>query len=154
MVLNKDFSFTIQSPVHGGRNQIWEHITQMKNVNAELMPFAAMTYPPDKAAIAGNHVPLNETLFTSVILLFGFLPVDLHHLAFDAILPGHSFQENSKTLMHRYWKHTRTINEQSNGCLVTDVVHYLPHLPLIGYALLPLYRVIFNHRHKKLRAAF
>ena len=115
MLFNKDFSFQIESPVKGSREEIWRHITQMKNVNAELWPFAKMTYPANKARLDQQEVPLNKTLFTSVILLFGFIPVDLHHLKFDRLEPGYAFYENSTTLTHKYWKHTRSIIEKSNS---------------------------------------
>ena len=118
MLFNKDFSFLIESPVKGSREEIWKHITQMKNVNAELWPYAKMTYPADKAELGKREVPVNETLFTSVILLLGFIPVDLHYLKFDRLEPGYAFYENSTTLTHRYWKHTRSIIE--NRTIVTE----------------------------------
>ena len=153
MLFNKDFSFLIESPVKGSREEIWKHITQMKNVNAELWPYAKMTYPADKAELGKREVPVNETLFTSVILLLGFIPVDLHYLKFDRLEPGYAFYENSTTLTHRYWKHTRSIIENGNSFFVRDELHFKPRLPLTGYAMLPLFKAIFKNRHRRLRAS-
>lgn len=36
----RDFTFTIQSEINADKATAWQHITQMKNVNAELMPYA------------------------------------------------------------------------------------------------------------------
>ncbi len=153
MLFNKDFSFHIESPVKGSREEIWRHITQMKNANAELRPYAKMTFPADKAELDKRQVPVNETLFISVILLLGFIPVDLHYLKFDKLEPCYAFYENSTTLTHRYWKHTRSIIKKGNLFLVRDEVHFEPRLPIIGYLMLPLYKTIFKNRHRKLTAA-
>ena len=153
MLFNKDFSFQIESPVKGSREEIWRHITQMKNVNAELRPYAKMTFPADKAELDKRELPVNETLFVSVILLFGFIPADLHYLKFDRLETGYAFYENSTTVTHRYWKHTRSIIEKGNSFLVRDEVHFEPRVPIIGYLMLPLYKTIFKNRHRKLTAS-
>lgn len=152
--MGNDFTFSIESKINSTRTEVWPHITNMANVNVELAPYVKMTYPKDKSALNDAAVPISETSFTSVILLFGFIPVDFHQLKFDKIEPGHAFYENSTTLMHKYWKHTRSINEKDEGIWVKDEVHFLPRLPLVGYLMLPLYRHIFANRHRKLQTTF
>ncbi|MDB5227884.1 MAG: hypothetical protein JWN78_2077 [Bacteroidota bacterium] len=129
----EDFHYTITSEIHTDRETLWKHITQMKNVNAELMPFARMTYPADKSEIGNNEIPLHQTLFKSLVLLFGFIPADLHFLRLDKIDNGKAFYENSVTAMHRYWKHTRTITERDGKTFLQDELHFLPRIYPAGY---------------------
>ncbi|MCX6198431.1 MAG: hypothetical protein NTY88_04295 [Bacteroidetes bacterium] len=133
----------------------------MKNVNAELSPFAKMTYPKEMSEIgnlpagqAGKEVPLQQVLFKSVILLFGFLPIDLHYLRLDKIDFGTAFYENSYSLQHHYWKHTRTISERNGKVFVKDELHFAPRISFLGYSLLPVYKVVFGNRHKNLSKLF
>lgn len=149
-----DFSFTIQSIVKAAKVEVWQYITQMQNVNAELMPYVYMTYPKNKAAFGGETIPLNEVLFKSTLLLFGFIPIDIHYLRFDTIKYGTAFYENSYSLQHRYWKHTRSLSATGNTTIVTDELHFMPRLPFVGYLLKPFIKTIFRNRHKKLRARF
>lgn len=113
-----------------------------------------MTHPADRASLAGQTVPMGTVLFRSMILLFGILPIDLHALAFDKIQDNKAFYENSTTLTHRYWKHTRSLTDTEGGVMVKDEVHFSPRLPFIGHLLLPIYTAIFRHRHRRLAKAF
>ena len=150
----KDFTFTIESEINSTKEILWRHITQMKNVNAELFPFARMTYPREMSEIGNREVPVSEVLFKSVILLFGFLPIDLHYLRLDKLNFGKAFYENSYSLQHHYWKHTRTISERNERVFVKDELHFAPRISFTGYFLLPVYKMIFRNRHKNLAAAF
>lgn len=149
-----DFSFSIQSEVKASSETLWNHITQMKNVNAELMPFAKMTYPPNRSEIGNNDVPLQQVLFKSIILLFGFIPIDIHYLRLDKIETGKAFYENSYSLQHHYWKHTRCLMQQGDKTMVRDELHFAPRISFLGYLLLPVYKVIFRNRHKQLQQYF
>ena len=148
------FTFSIQSKVNADKQALWQHITQMQNVNYELLPIVRMTYPADRAALNGVDVPLRTPLFTSVLLLFGFIPLDLHHLAFDKIDEGNAFYENSTTLTHKYWKHTRTLTATDGGTLVNDEVTFQPRFGLLGHLFLPVYKQVFAHRHRRLTKLF
>lgn len=148
------FLFNIESEINSDKKNVWKHITRMKNVNAELMPFARMTYPKEMSEIGANEVPLKQTLFKSVVLFFGFIPADIHCLSFDKIDYGTAFYENSVTVIHRYWKHTRTVHERNGKTFVQDEVNFLPRIFPMGYLLLPLIKVIFRNRHKNLKRYF
>jgi ligand-binding SRPBCC domain-containing protein len=149
-----DFAFSIQSEVNTTKEILWQHITQMKNVNAELMPYAKMTYPHDKNEIGNREVPVNQVLFKSVILLLGFIPIDVHYLRLDKLVFGEAFYENSYSLQHHYWKHTRTIIEKSGKVALRDDLQFLPRITFCGYILLPIYKLIFYNRHQKLTKHF
>jgi ligand-binding SRPBCC domain-containing protein len=157
----RDFTFSIESEIHSTKEILWQYVTQMKNVNAELMPFAKMTYPKEMSEIgnppdgrAGNDVPMHQVLFKSVILLFGFIPIDRHYLRLDRIDFGTAFYENSYSLQHHYWKHTRTISECNGKIFVKDELHFAPRISFLGYLFLSVYKIIFANRHKQLRKVF
>ncbi|MFN8294560.1 MAG: hypothetical protein U0T69_00080 [Chitinophagales bacterium] len=150
----QDFCFSIESLINTDKSILWKHITQMKNVNTELMPFAKMTYPKDRNEIGSNNVPLNETLFKSYVLLFGFIPADIHYLKLDKIDFGNAFYENSTSLTHHYWKHTRTLTEKYGKTLVRDEVHFSPRILFLGNIFLPVYKKIFSNRHVQLKKIF
>lgn len=118
------------------------------------MPYARMTYPKSRAAIGGKDVPLNETVFKSIVLLFGFIPIDIHHLRFEKIDYGTAFYENSTTATHRYWKHTRTLAEHNGNTIVKDEIHFSPRVAFMGKLLLWFIKKTFANRHKNLKAAF
>jgi ligand-binding SRPBCC domain-containing protein len=151
--MSKGFRFTIRTtlPSHYKKDAIWKHITNMSNVNAELMPYIYMTYPEEAAQSGLDQVPLRTTLFMSVILLFGLIPIDFHWLKFDSLKINEGFQENSTTMLQQYWKHHRYLTERNGSVEVTDELEFLPRLPLVGYLLLPVIRFIFEHRHAQLK---
>ena len=150
----EDFSFSIESLINADKKTVWRHVTQMKNVNAELKPFARMTYPKDRSEIGKQDVPMNETLFRSFVFLFGFIPADIHNLKLEKLESGTAFHENSTTLTHKYRKHTRTLTEQDGKTLVHDEIHFLPRIYPLGHVYLPLIKRIFENRHTNLRKAF
>lgn len=118
------------------------------------MPLVRMTYPQQMSEIGHRGVPLRQPLFTSVVLLFGFVPIDLHKLCFDRIAYGHAFYENSTTTTHRYWKHTRTLTADGAKTLLQDELHFSPRIPALGALYLPIVKFVFRHRHKKLQRFF
>lgn len=150
----RNFTFAIESEVNAIPEIVWQHVIQMKNVNAELMPWACMTYPEDLSEIAGREVPTGTVLFKSIILFFGFIPVDLHYLRLDKVEPGKAFYENSYSLQHHYWRHTRTLTAHNGKTIVRDDLHFAPRISFTGHFLLLVYRRIFRHRHNQLKKHF
>ncbi len=71
----RDFSFAIESEVHTNRQTLWQHVTQMKNVNAGLMLFAKLTYQALMAEIGNKEVPLGRYFLK---VLFWFVNDELH----------------------------------------------------------------------------
>lgn len=137
----------------------------MNGVNFELWPWVHMSFPDDMSSLScgsAGGVPLRTTLFCSVLRFFGVVPFDLHWLAFEEITEGSGFEECSTTLMHKYWRHTRKIVIDDEvkrggspvGITVMDRVRFSPRVPLIGSILLPIVRIIFEHRHYRLRGKF
>lgn len=152
----KAFSFEISSTLPCRKDMLWEHIVKMPNINKELMPYMRMTYPAEMAGLTGGEaIPFGKTLFVSVILLFGIIPIDLHWLRLDNLIEGKAFYENSTTLLNRTWKHTRSLVDKGNGKTeLTDELEFMPRIGFMGYIVLHIVKFIFRHRHQQLRRTF
>eukprot|EP01038_Epipyxis_sp_PR26KG_P007947 gene7947-10783_t len=89
----KTFSFQISSNFLVDRRELWDHIVSMPNINKELMPYIRMTYPANRSSIKDSEeiIPFGQTLFVSVLLLFGLIPIDLHWLRLDRIIDRKAF---------------------------------------------------------------
>ncbi len=159
------FRFSIKSSFPNiTRREAWFHMTSMKGVNEELMPFIFMTYPSAANETSVSEAPLNEFLFMSVILLFGLIPIDLHWLRFESLSNFSGFEENSSTLLHRFWRHHRYLGEESKSKLnsqdpdkeliITDDIEFSPRIPFFGYLILPIVKFVFRHRHAQLKKIF
>lgn len=120
------------------------------------MPYLRMTYPADRSSLKGHTaIPKGETLFVSTLLLFGFIPIDLHWLRLDRIVDGKAFHENSTTLLNKFWRHNRILTDKSDGLVeLTDELEFQPRVPFVGFIVLYIVKIIFRHRHKILRRTF
>jgi len=126
----------------------------LSGVNAELWPLVRMTAPAAFAQRPLQEWPERQHLFNSWILLFGVLPVDRHAFYMQSVTPGKGFVETSSSTINALWKHERTIIPLEAGCRVTDIVEYRCRLPLLGYLLKPLYKLVFWRRHRYLRSTY
>jgi hypothetical protein len=144
-------SFSISSELPIRPDEFWAGMS-MDAVNAELMPLVRMTTPTQWRHCALPQWTTGRVLFRSVILLFGVLPVDVHALRLDEIDPERGFFERSSSWANRLWEHRRTTQATARGCVVTDDVTVVGRLPWITLALMPVYRWVFRHRHRRLVA--
>ncbi|WP_394780219.1 hypothetical protein [Undibacterium sp.] len=122
----------------------------MQTVNWELSPIVRMSAPPQWADCALDQWQTGRVLFKSWIFLFGFIPVDLHAFRLEEITADVGFQESSSSWMNREWRHQRTVVACVGGCTVTDQVIVDGRVPFISLLLMPVYRFIFRHRHRRL----
>ena len=125
----------------------------MKGVNFELFPPIKMTSPKKYSEKSIIEWPKNVGVFKSVLLLGGFIPIDCHSFKFVE-LEQDRFEELSSTLMNKVWNHKRTITDSGKNCLVVDKVSYQSRTPLVGSLMKPIYRYIFEHRHRRLRSKY
>ena len=153
-MMKRVFEFTIQSVVNVETNQLWQVLTNMQGVNYELAPFVKMTIPKEYRDFTIADAPIGEKLFKSVILFFQFIPVDIHHFKLEKVVPNERFEENSSSLMHYFWKHTRILTTIDKGTLVKDTIQFYPRLPLIGFFLKPIYQLVFKNRHQRLKKKY
>jgi hypothetical protein len=155
MVMKREFSFQLSSVLNVQKEQLWRDITDMDSINYELMPFVRMTYPESIKSVGIKNAPLNQLLFKSCLLFLGIIPIDVHYLSLENIESEHRFDENSSSWMHQFWKHSRVLNQLPN-CQVNimDTVHFKPRLFILGYFLLPIYKLVFHHRHNRLKKKY
>jgi hypothetical protein len=126
----------------------------LQTVNWELAPIVKMTAPSrwQNSRIADWEV--GGPLFKSWILLFGVLPVDRHSFRLRKPTFDRGFDECSSSWMNRAWNHRREIRANDLGCTVVDRVEVASRVPLFAPLLMPIYRLIFRHRHSRLRRKF
>lgn len=142
--------FTTRSILKVSPEQFWSSMS-MESVNWELAPWVRMSAPTQWRACAIDQWRTGELLFKSWILLFGVLPSDLHSVRLLHIDAAGGFVEASSSWMNREWRHERRTQAHPQGCLLEDVVTVTGRLPWITAALMPVYRLVFAHRHRRLR---
>ncbi len=133
---------------------VWSRVATMRGVNFEMRPLARMTHPPGFDALNPHTVPIGKRAFRSWILLLGVLPIDYDDLTLIRLEPGRGFHERSSMLTQRRWEHERWLDPEGTGCTITDTVSFEPRVPAVGRLLLPLFRWVFEHRHRRLRKRF
>ena len=148
------FEFTTTSIIELEYIQLWKALTNMQGVNYELAPFVRMTVPTAYREFTIADALVGKQLFKSVILLFQFIPVDIHYFKLDKVIPNERFEENSTSLMHYFWKHTRILIIINKGTMVKDTIQFSPRIPLIGFVLKPIYQFVFRNRHQRLRKKY
>ncbi len=141
----------ITSRVECPTRELWPIVTSATGVNAELNPLITMTFPTDGFDFAS--APLNQPLFTSWILLFGFVPFDRHTFVLNEIGPSH-FVEISHTLLQKLWRHERYLTELDGYTEVRDVVTVVPRLGFLRPVTDRIVATIFRHRHRRLRRLY
>ncbi len=161
--MQQSYKVRVTSKLYANPKAVWKHMSSMDGVNYELMPFVHMTYPEKGSLDDHDAVPVKSVLFTSILLLFGFIPFDAHWLSFDNFIRGRGFDENSSSLLQKHWKHSRHIHgidetKEQDGTFqhieVEDHLEFTPRAPFVGFLVLPIVRMIFNHRHAQLRKKF
>ncbi|MBK8973407.1 MAG: hypothetical protein IPM37_19380 [Hahellaceae bacterium] len=125
----------------------------MSGVNDELAPFIRMTTPKSWNSKPISEWPIGKELFSSVILVCGLIPIDMHHFKFQKVGKD-GFQESSRSLVNRVWAHERTIVACGPDAKVRDTVFFESRLGWLGHLLTPVYRWIFARRHKRLKAKY
>lgn len=134
-------------------DQLASDLLLMSGVNYELSPLLKMSAPQKWATKPISKWPVNSYIFSSTILLFGLIPIDLHRFKLLSV-NGMGFKESSKTLFNSQWSHQRTISSNGSGAKVRDVVYYNSKLGFLGCLFKPLYKSIFAHRHKRLKSKY
>lgn len=153
MTLGEPERFSIHSELAVTPEDFWADMS-MDAVNAELMPLVRMTAPAHWRQCPLPQWKTGTVLFRSVILLFGVLPVDVHALRLEEIDPQRGFVERSSSWTNRLWEHRRTTTPTAKGCIVTDDVGVVGRWRWLTFALMPVYRAVFRHRHRRLQQRF
>jgi len=146
-------TFTCQTEIRVTPAAFWQSMC-MEAVNAELWPLVRMTVPVGLKQVSAEQWITGQPLFRSLILLFGVIPVDVHLLRLEQLDPGEGFLERSSSWVNRVWQHARHTTPTASGCIVTDTVTVESRLPGMAYLMLPVYRWVFRHRHRRLRRLY
>lgn len=146
-------TFTVSTQLDIASDAFWARMS-MAMVNAELSPLVRMTAPSRWKDCPLEQWTTGRVLFRSVVLLFGFLPVDVHSLRLERIFPDRGFLERSHSWINQRWQHERTTTRTEGGCLVTDTVTVQGRVALVTALLLPVYRLVFRHRHQRLKSLY
>jgi len=146
-------TFCIRTELRVAPDVFWAR-RSMLDVNAELWPLVRMTAPVAWRARPLLTWPAGRPLFRSVILLFGCLPVDVHAFHLAQTAAGRGFVERSHSWANALWQHERTTTPTAAGCIVADTVTVQGRVPLVTALLMPLYRLVFRHRHRRLRSLY
>jgi hypothetical protein len=144
--------FEIETPLAVSPEQLSTDLLSMAGVNDELSPLLKMTAPQQWIEKPIFQWPVNIPLFSSTILLFGFIPIDVHRFKFTSVNTM-GFKESSSTLFNSLWQHERSIlsDGDGDGATIKDVVYYRSKLAVLGGLFKPVYRWIFIHRHKRIK---
>ncbi len=129
-------------------------MTTPAGVNAELMPIVRMTLPRGIERLDAESVPVGTLIGRCRLLLFGVIPFDWDDLTLERLEAPSGFHELSSMGSMRVWEHERTLEPVPGGCRVTDRVAFLPRVPFPAVWARPLFRAVFGHRHRRLRAQF
>ncbi len=142
---------TVASWLEAPPEIVWARVSTVAGVNFELRPIARMTAPRGVDSLADVDVALGARLFRSWILLFGLVPIDYDDLTLVRLEPGRGFHERSSMLSQRVWEHERTLAADGAGCRVTDRLRFEPRPPIPATAVERVVRLLFQHRHRRLR---
>jgi RimJ/RimL family protein N-acetyltransferase len=146
--------FEVSSGLAASPEAVWEHATRPSGVNDELTPLVRMTFPRRLARLDPETVELGRPLGRCWLLLFGVLPVDWDDLTLVEIEPGRRFLERSSMLTQRIWEHERLVIPEGSGARLVDRVGFTPRLTWLGRLQAPIFRLVFRHRHRRLRRRF
>ena len=145
--------FTKSVKLNVDRDQFIVNQLNFIGVNYELNPIVYMTAPNEWKNRLLTEAPVNKKLFSSVILLFHFIPVDIHNIYFRQVLEN-GFKESSNSIMMKEWKHNREVKKFKQGCILTDQISFSTRLPFLDVIIKPIYLYVFRHRHKRLYNKF
>jgi hypothetical protein len=145
--------FTIQSDLAIEPSKFWAK-TSMDSVNWELAPIVRMTAPNEWKNCPIDRWEVGRELFKSWILLFGFIPIDRHSFRLEEICAESGFRECSSSWMNREWNHERRTVARRGGCTVMDRVAVAGRIPMLWALLMPIYKFVFRHRHRRLRRKY
>jgi hypothetical protein len=132
---------------------VWARITSQAGLDHEFLPLMRMRFPSAYRGATIETLPVGEPVGRAWLLLGGVVPVDYDDLCLVEVEPGRRFLERSTLGSARTWEHERTVEAQADGgSVLTDRLAFEPRVPgPLGERAVQL---LFNHRHRRLRAWF
>ncbi|MDE0856747.1 MAG: hypothetical protein OSA97_20220 [Nevskia sp.] len=148
-------SLHFESRLTAPRERVWQWITSLHGISAELSPLLRMSAPRGVRGITDLDFQPGRRLFRSRVYLFRLLPIDRSDLTLLQLDPGRGFLEQSPVWSMRLWRHERRIHDCPDdpaAVLLSDRLSFTPRWTprLVGWFL----RRVFLHRHAVLRSTF
>ena len=152
IVMPKIISLRFESKLHAPIETVWEWITSVKGIRAEMWPFFYMTMPKGVRKLGDIEIIPCTRMFRSYVFLFGFLPIDYSDMTLLEFNDGQGFIEQSPMGSMKLWRHERRISPCPSGSgavKLMDQLTFQPRMagPFVGWFI----RRVFIHRHKVLR---
>ncbi len=149
--MNDDVSMRFESRLSAPVDRVWEWITSVKGISAELWPFLRMTAPRHMVSLADVQIELGVPMFRSYIFLFGFLPFGYSDMTLLELDEKSGFIEQSPMSSMKLWRHERRIlpcSSEPNVVLLTDQLTFHPRMAkrLTSWFM----NRVFTHRHRVL----
>jgi hypothetical protein len=133
---------------------VWEHASSWAGVNRELSPLVTFTHPPGRPRLTPDMAAPGRPPVRAWALLFGLVPIDFDDCRLTEFEQGRGFLEESRLLSASAWRHRRRITPAGSGCVVRDEVEMTPRWRPLGPLQAGVYRLVFEHRHRRLRRLF
>ena len=141
----------LESRLAASTETVWEWITSVRGISAEMWPYFRMTAPPEVRSLIDVSVQPGKRLFRSRVFLFGFLPIDYSDLTLLELTPSEGFVEQSPMGSMNLWRHERRIrpDPDGRGVILTDHLTFEPRWArgIVAWFI----RRVFRHRHAVLR---
>lgn len=146
-------SLCFESRLHAPKERVWEWITSIEGISAEMWPFFRMTVPKGVSSLNDVQVEPGVRMFRSYVFLFGILPIDYSDMTLLELNVGEGFTEQSPMGSMKLWRHERRIApcpSDPDAVLLVDRLTFQPRMAgrLVGWFI----RRVFVHRHEVLRA--
>jgi ligand-binding SRPBCC domain-containing protein len=136
--------------------KVWAHVTRMPAINLEMGPFLKMTFPheAETMSLGDIDVELGTPIFRSWVLAGGVIPIERMDVTLVELEKGRRFVEQSKTLFMKRWRHERTVEDEGDGCTVTDRLTFEAPLAFVTPTVAMCIGSFFDHRHRVLKRTF
>jgi len=146
-------SLRFESELHAPPERIWEWITSIRGISAEMWPFFRMTVPRGVLSLNDVDIRPGVRMFRSHVFLFGVLPIDYSDMTLVELTIGKGFIEQSPMGSMKLWRHERQIvpcPSDPDTVLLVDLLTFRPRMArrLVGWFI----RRVFVHRHEVLKA--
>jgi len=150
---NGTISIRFESRLQAPTTRIWEWITSVEGISAEMWPYFRMTTPKSIRSLADVQLRPGIPMFRSYVFLFGFLPIDYSDMTLLELDKGVGFVEQSTMGSMTLWRHERhlvTYPSDPAAVILVDQLTFQPRMAkrFVGWFI----RRVFVHRHHVLRA--
>lgn len=151
--MSAPITLEFQSELHAPAERVWEWITSVRGIRAEMWPYFRMTTPRGIRSLRDIIINPGQPMFRSYVFLLGVLPIDYSDMTLLEINASQGFIEESPMGSMKLWRHERSITPnpgEPSSVLLIDKLTFQPRVaaPLVRWFI----HRVFTHRHQVLRA--